>query len=130
MCWRDDVVRHRTCTMCGAPYYGDLGHRDCPKGIKAQPVEPALTAWFPSDVKPFREGVYQRKYPSGSFYSYFGGGRWIAGAMNTPAGAAEQYVGGRGSSLMQALPWRGLDSSTDGVRANSKTCGGPVTGDA
>lgn len=31
MCWRDDVPRMRHCSLCGADYYGDLGHRFCPK---------------------------------------------------------------------------------------------------
>ena len=34
MCWRDDVPRQRICSGCGASYYGDLGHRNCPKHIK------------------------------------------------------------------------------------------------
>lgn len=31
MCWRDDVHQYRFCSSCGAEYYGDLGHRGCPK---------------------------------------------------------------------------------------------------
>lgn len=31
MCWRDDVPMRRKCVACGATYYGDLGHRNCPK---------------------------------------------------------------------------------------------------
>jgi len=30
MCWRDDVVTERYCSVCGQSYYGDLGHRGCP----------------------------------------------------------------------------------------------------
>jgi hypothetical protein len=39
MCWRDDVPMHRRCSMCGQRYYGDLGHRNCPK-TRPQPTAP------------------------------------------------------------------------------------------
>lgn len=38
MCWRDDVIRERRCSVCGAGYYGDLGHRNCP-GVKRRPSD-------------------------------------------------------------------------------------------
>lgn len=31
MCWRDDVRQWRHCPFCSQEYYGDLGHKDCPK---------------------------------------------------------------------------------------------------
>lgn len=31
MCWRDNVRQTRYCSACGREYYGDLGHRNCPK---------------------------------------------------------------------------------------------------
>jgi hypothetical protein len=34
MCWRDNVVQTRWCSFCGQSYYGDLGHRNCPKAWK------------------------------------------------------------------------------------------------
>jgi hypothetical protein len=30
MCWRDEVREDRWCPFCGASYFGDLGHRNCP----------------------------------------------------------------------------------------------------
>jgi hypothetical protein len=33
MCWRDDIVRTRYCPRCGNPYYGGLGHRNCPGSL-------------------------------------------------------------------------------------------------
>jgi len=30
MCWRDDTVTTRWCSLCNQKYYGDLGHRNCP----------------------------------------------------------------------------------------------------
>lgn len=39
MCWRDNVVQTRWCSFCGQSYYGDLGHRNCPKGwLKKKPL--------------------------------------------------------------------------------------------
>lgn len=29
MCWRDDIIMERNCSVCGEKYYGDLGHRGC-----------------------------------------------------------------------------------------------------
>jgi hypothetical protein len=31
MCWRDDIQETRFCSLCRSEYYGDLGHRNCPK---------------------------------------------------------------------------------------------------
>ena len=42
MCWRDDIHQNRICFACGNAYYGDLGHRNCPKRIptESKPVDP------------------------------------------------------------------------------------------
>lgn len=34
MCWRDEVLTNRHCILCGALYYGDLGHRNCPARVR------------------------------------------------------------------------------------------------
>ncbi len=31
MCWRDDVPMTRYCSLCKQEYFGDFGHRNCPK---------------------------------------------------------------------------------------------------
>lgn len=41
MCWRDDVRMQRWCSFCGQPYYGDLGHRNCPKFRKEKSDPPS-----------------------------------------------------------------------------------------
>lgn len=51
MCWRDDVRMNRHCSACGQPYYGDLGHRNCP-GRKAPQAEQKPT---PPAEKPKKE---------------------------------------------------------------------------
>ncbi len=40
MCWRDDVVMHRSCSFCHQIYFGDLGHRNCPALQKDPPHKP------------------------------------------------------------------------------------------
>lgn len=36
MCWRDDIITNRVCISCGQSYYGDLGHRNCPKKLEKE----------------------------------------------------------------------------------------------
>lgn len=40
MCWRDDIRTDRRCEFCGAYYFGDLGHRDCPTFAPKPEPEP------------------------------------------------------------------------------------------
>ncbi len=40
MCWRDDIVEERYCSICHQPYHGDFGHRGCPGFRKSQAASP------------------------------------------------------------------------------------------
>lgn len=64
----------------------------------------SLTPWFPGDVHPVMDGVYQRRNSLGMvMYSYWDGTRW-----HWNRASAELAVMDRDASLAQALPWRGL----------------------
>ncbi len=39
MCWRDDIVTDRWCSVCGQHYFGDLGHHGCPRWLKRKKEE-------------------------------------------------------------------------------------------
>ena len=65
-----------------------------------------LTPWFPADVLPVREGVYEvqpMSYP-GPFYRYFDGERWWVGGQSTSV--ARELNGEFQPNF--PLPWRGL----------------------
>ncbi len=63
------------------------------------------TDWFPGDVKPVREGWYERAYRGYGIapvqMCYWTGVRWSAGQ-------GEAYDIPVFSSMYQNLPWRGL----------------------
>ncbi|GAA0809226.1 hypothetical protein [Cupriavidus gilardii] len=64
--------------------------------------EQELTPWFPADVKPARDGVYQRDYGSVSLYCAYRRGKWRVFGY-TPEAAAWEVA----ASNIEA-PWRGL----------------------
>jgi hypothetical protein len=61
------------------------------------------TKWFPANVKPAREGVYQRKYSWGVDYAYFNGRDWGV-SEDTTEGA---FLWRNTLSAMECK-WRGL----------------------
>ena len=66
-----------------------------------------LTPWFPGDVKPVREGVYERDYINaspGKFYCYWNGKFW--GLYGTNPKISMWYQDK--PSTEQNLPWRGV----------------------
>lgn len=66
-----------------------------------------LTPWFPGNVKPVREGVYQRQIPLyGDAYWVWNGARWLNGGYATPTSA--KYHSGTSPSSEQCMKWRGL----------------------
>lgn len=67
-----------------------------------------LTPWYPGDVKPARDGVYQRLYDEGTDvegpeYCLFKDGIWMTWCKS-PEEASEESD----DSAFQGLPWRGL----------------------
>ena len=65
-----------------------------------------LTPWFPGDVAPAREGVYQRRYGHHEvFFCYWNGRFW--GKYDTTPNAAEECA--YAPSARQFLPWRGVE---------------------
>jgi len=69
---------------------------------------PALTPWFPGNVRPARPGVYQRRLQSckESFYAMWDGRRWHLGADSLD----DTIVGIGMHSIVQCEPraqWRG-----------------------
>ena len=67
-----------------------------------------LTPWFPGDVKPVREGVYERMYDEDSsrevLLCNFKNGEWYAFGNKTPEDALRSKI----TSSFQNLKWRGL----------------------
>jgi hypothetical protein len=65
------------------------------------------TPWFPGEVKPVREGVYQRVY-NRDFkdlrYCFWDGQLWRVGYKTIEESA--EYI--RGFAHSQKLPWRGI----------------------
>ena len=54
---RDDEKRKRMCSLCGARYYGDLGHRNCPVLRKEGDDSKEKTIILPEGfLKDFKEG--------------------------------------------------------------------------
>ena len=74
-----------------------------------------LTAWYPPDTRPEREGVYERRSPDGA-YACWNGRAWNADARS-PAAAARQRV----ASARQSTSWRGLTAASG---APCATCRG------
>lgn len=66
-----------------------------------------LTPWFPGDVKPVREGVYERFWCEGDSpnYSYWNGSSWGL-LTDTPTQARRNM---RHVSAWQDMPWRGVE---------------------
>lgn len=64
------------------------------------------TPWFPGEVKPVREGVYQRMYNKNSrdIRYCFWDGAWRVGYWDVES--ADWYR--RGFAHDQNLPWRGI----------------------
>jgi hypothetical protein len=63
-----------------------------------------VTPWYPGDIKPVREGVYQRKSLYGTYYSMFKNRQWYAGVLD-PNHANDIC----NPSAYQSLMWRGLN---------------------
>ena len=64
-----------------------------------------LTPWFPADVIPVREGVYEVKQPDGPWFRRFDGHQWYCGATDPCLAAMRQ------TELPAGWPprrWRGL----------------------
>lgn len=68
------------------------------------------TEWFPADVKPVREGIYETKSPvmndDPGRYSYWNGGSWGGAYMDNRTA----FAGRHKESMFQNRPWRGLTS--------------------
>jgi hypothetical protein len=66
-----------------------------------------LTNWYPADVKPVREGVYETMSPlfgDTKWFSRWNGHQWMdAFYLNKEAAAATRY-----RAFDQDRPWRGL----------------------
>lgn len=58
--WRDDLITTRTCVMCYEPYYGDLGHRNCPGAPETRVTSTPTEAGVPNAEKPPPEHI---EYP-------------------------------------------------------------------
>jgi hypothetical protein len=55
MCFRDEIERSRICISCGKPYYGSLGHRQCPREhnvLKAARLRAALATFREVNIAP------------------------------------------------------------------------------
>lgn len=64
-----------------------------------------LTPWFSGDVKPVRDGVYQRQYSSGGLYFCM----WSKGYWRFPADTPDDARIEIARSLEQKQPsWRGI----------------------
>jgi hypothetical protein len=62
-----------------------------------------LTDWIPGDVKPVRDGVYQRELHSFPRYALFVRGKWRSSHSSLLTAALEVQ-----NSKYLRLPWRGL----------------------
>jgi len=95
---------------------------DLPAGFPHLPTtpikkEPRLTDWISGDLKPVRDGVYQRKYDDGAelekiHFCKFENGLWFSWGKNIENADAE-YV----NSVFQNLPWRGFFSNPNEVQS-------------
>ena len=69
-----------------------------------------LTPWFPHEIKPVRDGVYEVQYDLGTEeifcgYAYWTGNRWT-NALSTVDGAYQRRDWVEGA--IQKKSWRGL----------------------
>ncbi len=62
------------------------------------------TKWYPADVPPARDGVYQIKKVGGFYYRKFEDGWWHYGHATARHAAVEREV----VPLWMIKPWRGL----------------------
>jgi len=63
---------------------------------------PALTPWFPGDVRPARPGVYQRQSRD---YSYWDGRHWHAERPDMKT--AYMLGDSNPAPILQSVSWRG-----------------------
>lgn len=65
----------------------------------------SLTPWFQSDIKPVRDGVYEREFGTGLvYYSYWNGEFWCLFGDSIKRAISYKRV----KSVTQCLPWRGI----------------------
>lgn len=63
-----------------------------------------LTDWFPPDVKPVREGIYQTMEPDGSlFFNEFDGEDWMYGNIDCVKAKCPEIL-----PMRLLKQWRGL----------------------
>jgi len=70
-----------------------------------------LTPWFPDDVKPVRDGVYERQVLGSVILARYARGTWYTGASVTMFSRAQAFSRAEGSncpSNYARAPWRGL----------------------
>lgn len=67
-----------------------------------------LTPWYPPEIKPVREGVYEvdRDWSGTRWFSYFDGGTWYMCAVEVDR--AERYYEAGSTAHNQQKPWRGI----------------------
>lgn len=67
-------------------------------------MKPKLTPWFPPEVLPVRDGVYEVDFYGPGWFQRFSKGRWFSGA-GTAFDAARQkpYI-----QVLAPKRWRGL----------------------
>ena len=69
------------------------------------------TPWFPGDVKPVRDGVYDRRMSWGVCYAKFSRGRWFSSGPSKYLARDEPMQSG----VQEEVPWRGLAQDPEGV---------------
>jgi len=70
-----------------------------------------VTEWYPADVKPVREGVYQTQYRDGlTAYRKFSGGKWHEGYHSPTAANATMVPISAWLRSEYVHAWRGLRS--------------------
>lgn len=67
--------------------------------------EPELTDWISGDLKPVRDGVYQRCYSHSAhpIYSKFYEGHWYCWNSTVEKASESKFI-----SIVQHLKWRGI----------------------
>ena len=61
-----------------------------------------LSGWFPEDVKPARNGIYQRDFFGFIYYCKWKNGKWFFGSCNYQKAKESRDV----NSVL--VPWRGI----------------------
>jgi hypothetical protein len=64
-----------------------------------------VTEWYPANVFPAREGVYERDYGSELAYCYWDGSAFYSGWHTPNLAYAKAFEWGEG---LRGLSWRGL----------------------